>query len=492
MAQVILPSGNPVPVARFVVQALGTANRLCGVFRAMTQWVLWDEGRWRVVEEDKVRARIYEVLEDAWVQRPGTNGQNLEEYAVDQWKMNGVMDVLKGLVAVEDSLPFWAGDVGKSRGDARMCVPFLDRVVDLEKTIERVKARGGTTVEEGDWVTWERTEEWVGLSLVPAKWDPKATCPVYDEKARQWLPKEVARNLRDKMYGYLLQSKRHHARGLNEYGKPRSGKSTNTHLLALCKGDMYFGSKVEELARDFKSPALLLADTVVVPEANEMGPRHMGSLGSLLRSGLGGDRATADVKYMNQVKVRFQFAPVVQGHEILSLPDAQRGLSSKMLWLHFEESFLGKEDLELEKKLEAEIGGIALRWMKAYLEGVELEKDQTKWWQMDAAGEEMLRSVRRRDAWEAFFEDCTVEAANQWVSTDQLRRVMHAWMKEEGRELLGDRDRPLHENYMVAELVKRCPWKVSKARRKYNGPLGVCFQHIVRGIGLRLRKGREG
>lgn len=104
-----LQSLEPVKVGRRILQRQFTApGGMRGLWRWKNDWWAWEGGTWRVLDEERIRDRVWLVLEDAMYERQTQNGPVLVRYSPDKPKVDGVVRALEALVRIDaEEVPLW-------------------------------------------------------------------------------------------------------------------------------------------------------------------------------------------------------------------------------------------------------------------------------------------------------------------------------------------------------------------------------------------------
>jgi len=104
-------------------------------------------------------------------------------------------------------------------------------------------------------------------------------------------------------------------------------------------------------------------------------------------------------------------------------------LVSRFIKVRFAQNFFGREDVDLRKKLETELSGIAARCMVAYRRLIERGK-----FIQPQSGLELERKVlAQSDPYTAFVHDTFVIDAAGSVSCGTAKMKFEAWCRERGR-----------------------------------------------------------
>jgi putative DNA primase/helicase len=163
--------------------------------------------------------------------------------------------------------------------------------------------------------------------------------------------------------GYLLSGRNDLHKLLYIYGPPRSGKGALLRILHLIFGHRCVGLNSSAFFRPFGLWSAIGASVVTIgdvrlgtePEAAE-----------LLLSIVGGDEVTIDRKYRSPWTGVMSARFVLASNELALPKDASGVTATRILAVQTNESFLGREDRELESRIAAEISAIVKWGLEGY------------------------------------------------------------------------------------------------------------------------------
>jgi P4 family phage/plasmid primase-like protien len=414
-----------------------------------------------VFDEERIRDRVWLVLEDAMYEKPTQNGLVLVRYSPDKQKVDGVVRALEALVRIEaEEVPLWL-DQPDERFPVGETVAFRDRLVNV-KTLE----------------TMERPARWFDTAILPVAYEPDAPTSRWLQAVDEWSDGDaVWAELLARWMGYCLMGSRKYARWMLMYGKIRGGKGTISSVIRKLVGrDAFMGASLEDLAGGFGMDGLERTKVLSINEVSELDGKSGERVCRVVKNIVGRDPMTVDAKYMRQQRnVIVNAAVIMQSNEIPVLPNKGRGLSGKMLVLPFEVSFEGREDLDLEGELDRELAGIAA-WAVAGANRLENSRPGDRWPTPKAAERAVHMYHLQNNPFDSFLEARFVRRKDGFVSNSMVRNQWDAWVKANKIRM------HVANNMLPMKLVQGSSWDLRQVRLAES-------QGHERGIaGLGLRK----
>ena len=439
-----LQSLEPVKVARRILQRQFTApGGMRGLWRWKNDWWAWEGGTWHVLDEERIRDRVWLVLEDALYERQTQNGPVIVRYSPDKQKVDGVVRALEALVRIDaEEVPLWLEEPDE-RFPAGETVAFRDRLVNV-RTLE----------------TMERPARWFDTAILPVDYRPDAGCPRWRKAVAEWGEGDpVWEELLARWVGYCLMGNRKYARWMLMYGKIRGGKGTISSVIRRLVGrDAFMGASLEDLAGGFGMDGLERTKVLSINEVSELDGKSGERVCRVVKNIVGRDPMTVDAKYMRQQRnVVVNAAVIMQSNEIPVLPNKGRGLSGKMLVLPFEVSFEGKEDLDLEGELVKELAGIAA-WAVAGANRLENSKAGERWPVPKAAERAVHMYHLQNNPFDSFLEARFVRRRDGFVANGMVRAQWDAWVKANRIRM------HVASNMLPLKLVQGSSWDLKQVR----------------------------
>jgi P4 family phage/plasmid primase-like protien len=453
-----LPSKyRPMDLAHALVQRSVTPSAHPGIYLHGGIWYVYEEptNTWKHYAPDEFRTRIL------W---PVLNTFEVEVYQKNQLVGTTRLNVTRNLVAEAEaaleslcSLPSHATipySIGSPITDPKNSITFLDSIVTI----------GGGEGEPVSVVP--RDSRWLCSEVVPCEYNPDAICPTWLQCLDDWAvrdkdhadQKDIWIDILQRWFGYCLLPHNDYARVLLMYGKVRAGKGTITKVLrSLFTREGYVSCSLRGLAGRFGMSSLLRSRVISINEVSSLKDEDAENATYTLKSIIGQDPVSIERKYMSNIEnVVLPGKIMMQANQIPNLPNKGAGLSSKIIMLPFDNSFLNREDTDLESKLLKELPGIA-NWA---VEGARklVAASGTDRWPTLRRGEEAMDDYHTVNNPLDMFLRARFQKGG-WVRTEEVWRQFESWQKATGMRL------HIPRNMLMVRLEQESSWDLKRVRK---------------------------
>jgi len=278
------------------------------------------------------------------------------------------------------------------------------------------------------------------------------------------------------LFGYLLTADTSLQKIFLLVGPKRSGKGTIARVLTKLLGpDNVVAPTLAALGSNFGLQPLIGKRAAIVSDARLGGRADAAAIAERLLSISGEDAITIDRKYKDgwtgQLATRF----LILSNELPRLNDASGALASRFIVLVLTESFYGREDPGLTRKLITELPGI-LNWSIA---GWRRLRDRGHFLQPQSAAEVVEELCDLGSPIGTFVKERCVIGAGRNVDLDVLFLEWQIWSASQGREWSGDKQR------FGRDLRAAVPGiRLKKVRVREDDLLSQGRKGVYEGIGL--------
>ena len=204
--------------------------------------------------------------------------------------------------------------------------------------------------------------KWVSTFCLPFGYDALASCPTWIKFLGEIFPEGTDRSdLLQEYFGYCLTQDTSLQKALILIGKPRSGKGTIQRILTELVGKANStGFSIDSLAKEFGLACLVDKTLATIGEVELTNNPNRAKITEVLKGIIGRDDQDINVKHVaNNKSVQLPTRFLIATNTIPQLTDSSGALAMRFLFIPFFESFFGREDIDLEEKLIAELPGIA-------------------------------------------------------------------------------------------------------------------------------------
>jgi putative DNA primase/helicase len=300
-------------------------------------------------------------------------------------------------------------------------------------------------------------------NALPYEHDPTAECPrLLSFMETMWPTQLDQRREYQKMLGYLLLAENPLQKLFILLGAPRSGKGTTLRLIrSLVGNDSCCAPNLSSLANDFGLDAMLGKSVALVGEMNQQSKLPDVAI-DRLKSISGGDVVPVNRKNKGELYLEMPVRFVINCNRLPGFLDPSGALASRIVLFTMWESYLGREDTNLDSALRAELPGIA----QFALEGLRLLLVEDGAFIAPQSAKNAAAAQRAIQApTMTFLEACVAPAGPEdWISSKELYGAYCAWAQEQGHH-------PVSSAKLHIELAMRWPAinDVAKTRRTADG-----------------------
>jgi putative DNA primase/helicase len=412
----------------------------------------WQRSHWREYEPRAVRGLLYDFTEDATY----LTAAGPAAWQPNRNKIDDLIDALASicLLPADVEQPVWLD--GRATGTIIAC------------------ANGLLDVRTRQLLPHD--PQFFNVTAVPFAYDPTIRV------SRRWrrflkavLPRDSeARKSLSQWFGYIVSGRLDLQKMYYLVGEPRGGKGVSARILAALIGpENVAGPTLNSLTDTFGLESLIGKSLAVIPDARLFGQRS-GAIERLL-SISGEDRVTANRKHRPAWIGKLSARLMLLSNELPQFSDASAAIVHRFIVIVFGESFLGREDLELEDRLREELPGI-LTW--ALIGLAQLER-KGRFTQPKSAEESIATLLDLVSPLKTFLRECCEFHRDHEVEVNLLYKAHRTWSDENGQPRLA-------KNVFGKNLHAVLPRLKVKRPRKSNGKAGTENNRERCYVGLRL------
>lgn len=310
---------------------------------------MWTGLRYRTIKPISVRPRIANHLSyfAEFLEDDEDGEEKYVPHKTTSFRVNEIMNAMQDMVHLDNDMldPCWLCDDDGTLPDPKEVVCCKNGLLDI-----------------ANMVLMPPTAAFYSFNNTGIVYDPDAEEPAAWKAFLKSSLDEESQTLLQQWFGYcLVQDTRMH-KMLMVVGKSKSGKSTAMHILRKLVGESSCcAMTLHNFDAQFGLQNALGKSLMIFPDARQN--TKFESRGSAIDSILtitGEDEMYIDIKNKDPITRKLNTRLVIVSNDIIQLTDRSKALGRRMLWIKFP-GFDGEEDVNLKKKLEAELSGI-LNW----------------------------------------------------------------------------------------------------------------------------------
>lgn len=370
-------------------------------------WAVWDGTRWKREET----AEVARLAASVCAQRVKAVGNDPE--AIARAKTAGTAKAIKNILEL---------------GKTLLPIATVSTLFDLDPLL--IGCPNGTLDLRTFTLRTARPEDHITFQT-RARFLPEEFCNRHDSFMDEVFPDSVEMEpfLR-RWFGYCLSGSTQLDKMMLFHGsRGRNGKSTLVRIISFIMGDYartmasgFLASTGRASSADGPTPSLMALRNrrlAFTSETNEGVCLDEAKVKMLT----GGDVVTGrDMYARKEVSFRPATKMVLSSNHRPEIKGTDPAIWARILLVEFKESFLGKEDLNLERDLEAEAEGIFAWMVRGYAEfvkdGLQVPKEV-----QDAT----MEYQDEEDRLKSFLTDCAESAPSELVPQAGLYQVYAAW-----------------------------------------------------------------
>lgn len=390
------------------------------------EWYAWCESAYQRIQPEEIRAGIIRTCKREFDAINVKRKDDATAAKVTKTLTGNVLDALASLSIVPGSIepPAWLGD-GPAPFPLHECVFAANGIVHLPSYFAGKNYMAPPTP-----LLFSTTSLGCGFDLKAP--EPVQWLRFLDEL---WPNDPAAIATLQEWFGYVLTTDTSQQKILLIVGPKRSGKGTIARVLTGLVGrDNVAGPTLSSLATNFGLWPLIGKSLAIISDARLSGRTDASTVLERLLAISGEDSITIDRKNLSPVTVRLQARFTLLSNEIPRFTDASGALASRFIPLVLTQSFLGREDLQLEQKLLSELPGILL-WA---IEGWRRLQNRGHFAPPDSGSQAMMALEELASPVGQFVEEyCVIGPGETALARDVYIAWTH-WCTKNGHDRPGD------------------------------------------------------
>ena len=396
----------PLMAARSFVDVLFATSGSQEIFHWQSVFMIYQNGIYVEMSEDDLRSRAWKFFEHATAGVPLKSKQVIE-----------VIKALEGLTYLPEKtpVPCWLDAPTKELPDLLIC------------------QNGAFDLATGE--RYAPTPRLFATIRLPVSYDPKAPTPTEWLKFLRslWPNDPESIDTLQEIFGLMLTPITKFQKIFLLVGPKRSGKGTILRTLRKLLGDDNVAAPaLSTLPNQYGMQCLIGKLAALIGDARiNARSSEMSIVVERLLSLSGEDSPNIERKYLSDWTGRLPTRIVMSSNELPHLDNPSGAMASRFVILVLCESFLGREDLELESRLGGEMPAI-LNWA---IEGRRRLLERGRFIQPASGAASVEQMAELSSAVAKFVKECCTVGPEHQVLKDDLYKAWRTWCGTNGEKV---------------------------------------------------------
>jgi putative DNA primase/helicase len=377
-------------------------------------WWRWLGPRWAEVEHATVREQAYAFTEDASFMKPGKNAgpPELVGWNPNRHKIADLVEALAAVTHLDESTaqPGWLDDGEHPAGVIVSCSNGLLHVATRE--------------------LHPHDPAFFNVTAVPFEYDPDALDPERWEAFLEqlWGDDRDQVALLAEWFGYVVSGRTNLHKILLMVGPTRGGKGAIGRVLGALIGPANVAAPtLSSLSGDFGCAPLIGKPLALIADAR-LNSRSSSVVVERLLSISGEDTITVNRKYREQWTGKLPTRFMLISNELPQLGDASAAIAGRFITLLLTQTWLGREDPDLEPALHRELPGI-LNWA---LDGLERLTSNGRFTVPESTRTAYVALQDLASPTRAFLRERCLTGPDHAVPVETLWKAWRSWAEDNG------------------------------------------------------------
>ncbi len=336
----LLGSDIAYEIAKYWLNTYRIIDKLPDIRFFRGQWMRYTEGHYEDITPESVRGDVYEYLDSKmFLNEAGV----AVPYKVTRAKVTDITDALQGLCNIDEEAPCWLEDRGLP--DIHLLIAFRNGILDLNEYMQgRIKM-------------YDPTPALFSYNILPYNFDEDAYSQIWEDFVDDIFNRDDNKfELLAQWFGYNCVPDMSYEKLMLFTGRPRSGKGTvlNTMIHMLGKSQCV-GTSFQNLTSEFGYQPLVGKLAAIMGDAKVSKRNEAGKALEKILQIVGGDPVGIRKMYkgsLGETHLTCRFT--VAMNDIPNLPDQANALEPRLNVLKFVNTYMGREDRGLKRRLQIE------------------------------------------------------------------------------------------------------------------------------------------
>ena len=422
----LLPSDVAYDIAKFYLEGHKAINNVLTLRNYRGQWVQYVDGRYVNYSTETLRGELYNFINEKYFPKiDGRGAIVVSQFKPTRSKISDIVDAMNAFCPIDKDPPLWLTDDVKP--NPRDLIAFKNGILDVNEYINNDKI-----------TLYPLTPELFTFNILPYDFDPETESELFTNFCNDVFSGDKNKILLlSQWLGYNLVPDMSMEKFMLFIGPPRSGKSTTLEVLSAMLGHNQCGStNFQSLCGQFGYQPLVGKLAAIIGDTASSQNRDINAALEKILQITGGDPVTVNRKGVKQLPFIYLMCRfTIATNNLPTFIDHAKALEPRTNILHFENSYIGKEDRTLKQRLqkEAEAGKI----VNFALRGLKILRQQKEFAIPKSSAKIQKSFVELTTPVTTFLSDCCIVGRiledSDFVTKNQLYEVWQKWCTEQGQ-----------------------------------------------------------
>ena len=340
----VLEDDSPSTIAKTWLDQEKMQDELPTVRCYHGQWISYDNGHYAECDKEEFRGSIYTFLEGkSYPKTDIKGGITLVPYRSTRAKVSDIIDALSQWCPLVANPPVWLTDI--ARPDPIDLIAFQNGILDVNEYVR------------GHIKFYDATPALFSFNVLPYDYNENLESELWNNTIEDMFDGDKTQiKLLAQWFGYNCVPDMSLEKLMLCTGRPRSGKGTVLNTLAAMLGHKQcVSTSFQTLCTEFGYQPLMGKLAVLLSDAKVPREREAKAALEKILQIVGRDPIGVRRMYLSflpQVYPKCRFT--IAMNDLPSIPDQANALEPKLNILHFQKSYIGREDTSLKIKLQKE------------------------------------------------------------------------------------------------------------------------------------------
>jgi len=384
------------------------------------QWVRWVKHHYENIMPQTLRGEIYKFLEGKKYVKITAKGIEIAPYKPTARKINDILDALNSWCPITKDPPVWLDN--EQHISPSNLIAFQNGMLDVNEFMK------------GNIILHPPDPRLFTYNVFPYNYNRDSWSHLFEDTYKQWLNDDPeAIMLLAQWFGYNLVPDMSQEKLMIFTGPRRSGKGTALVALQSMLGrDQYCATSFGALAKQFGCAPLVGKLTATLGDAKTPRKGEADAALGIILEIVGGDAVPVRQLYQPQYSAHLCCRFTIAMNDLPAFTDHARAFVGRSNIIHFPNTFFGKEDVTLKKRIAREARQGKL--INFALWGLKSLRENKRFIIPETSTQLIQQLTEITSPTLTFVEECCTMDRSAYVTRDQIYEVWQYWCAKSGRK----------------------------------------------------------